>query len=76
MEWESEWGELQGTVMAHALILLALMGEISYILALRGGELPLMDLAGSSRTNTARGKVHLKSEETWEHCWVVGMVQN
>jgi hypothetical protein len=68
-EFESEWQLLEGTVLTNTvwkrkegeLIFLALMGEISYVLGLRGEELPLMDLAGT-RTNSARGKVHPKTK--------------
>jgi hypothetical protein len=66
-QFEIEWEELEGTVMTNGtrrkkeaeMIFPALMGELSYVLALRGEELPLMDLAGS-RINSARGKVHPK----------------
>jgi hypothetical protein len=65
VEFESEWEVVEGTVLTKSvrkrkegeLIFPALMGELSYVLGLRGEELPLMDLAGT-RTNSARGKVH------------------
>jgi hypothetical protein len=68
-QFESEWGELEGTVMTNGarrkkeseLIFPALMGELSYVLGLRGEELPLMDLAGT-RINTAKGKVHPRTK--------------
>jgi hypothetical protein len=68
-EFEGEWDELEGTVMTNGarrkkeaeLIFPALMGELSYVLGLRGKELPLMDLAGT-RINSAKGKLHPKTK--------------
>jgi hypothetical protein len=67
-QFEGKWEELEGTVMTNGarrkkeseLIFPALMGELSYVLGLRGEELPLMDLGGT-RLNSARGKVHPKT---------------
>jgi hypothetical protein len=67
-QFEAKWEELEGTVMTNGvrrkkeakLIFPVLMGELSYVLALRGEELPMMDLAGT-RLNSTKGKVHPKT---------------
>jgi hypothetical protein len=69
-QFEGEWDELEGTVMTNGarrkketeLIFPALMGELSYVLGLRGEELPLMDLAGT-RLSSAKEKVHPKTTD-------------
>jgi hypothetical protein len=61
-EFESDWELLKAGTMSDAIkrkreanaIFPALMGELSYVLALRGEELPLLDLAGT-RINTQTG---------------------
>jgi hypothetical protein len=65
IEFEADWERVEGTVMANAerrkqeaeMLFPAIMGEVSYVLGLRGEELPLMDLAGT-RKNSARGRLH------------------
>lgn len=64
-EFESDWEELEGTVMTNVehrkqeaeIEFPAIMGEVGYVLGLWGEEIPLMDLAGTW-VNSARGKLH------------------
>jgi hypothetical protein len=69
IEFERDWSALmieelwtlERRKKQAEIVFPALMGDISYVLGLRGEELPLMDLIGT-KCNTNWGKIHPKTK--------------